>query len=103
MGLMLVEYLMERRSRLEEISKQSGWGNSPPNLTDGKLMHVYFYRNYIFLKPDIHLNKVNIKIDVVDVFDYITIMLTSKITLDIITANKQHELNTNIARLWGLL
>ena len=26
---MFVEYLMERRSRLEDISKQSGWGNSP--------------------------------------------------------------------------
>ena len=53
---MFVEYLMERRSRLEDISKQSGWVNSPPNPTDGKLMHVYFYRNYIFLKYDIHFN-----------------------------------------------
>ena len=52
---MFVEYLMERRSRLEDISKQSGWGNSPPNPRDGKLMHIYFYRNYIFLKSDIHL------------------------------------------------
>ena len=52
---MFVEYLMERRSRLEDISKQSGWGNSPPNPTDGKLMYIYFYRNYIFLKSDIHL------------------------------------------------
>ena len=57
MTLMFVEYLMERRSRLEDISKQSGWGNSPPNPTDGKLMHVYFYRNYIFLKSEIHFNK----------------------------------------------
>ena len=31
---------------MEDISKQSGWGNSPPNPTDGKLMHVYFYRNF---------------------------------------------------------
>ena len=54
---MFVEYLMERRSRLEDTSKQSGWGNSPPNPTDGKLMHIYFYRNYIFLKSDIHFNK----------------------------------------------
>ena len=46
---------MEQRSRLEDISKQSGWGNSPPNATDGKLMHIYFYRNYILLKSDIHL------------------------------------------------
>ena len=29
MGLMFVEYLMERRLRLEDIFKQSGWGNSP--------------------------------------------------------------------------
>ena len=57
MGLMFVEYLMERRSRLEDISKQSGRGNSPPNPTDGKVMHIYFYRNYIFLKSDIHFNK----------------------------------------------
>ena len=42
MGLMFVEYLMERRSRLEDILKQSGWGNSPPNPTDGKLM-LYLY------------------------------------------------------------
>ena len=57
MGLMFVEYLMERRSRLEDILKQSGWGNSPPYPTDGKLMHIYFYRNYIFLKSDIHFNR----------------------------------------------
>ena len=57
MGLMFVEYLMERRSRLEDISKQSGWGNSPLNPTDGKLMHIYFYRNYIFLKSDIQFNR----------------------------------------------
>ena len=37
---MFIEYLMERRSRLEDISKQSGCGNSPPNPTDGKLMHI---------------------------------------------------------------
>ena len=30
------------------------------------------------------------KIDVIDVFDDITIMLTSKITLDIITANNMN-------------
>ena len=54
---MFVEYLMERRSRLEDISKQSGWGNSAPNPTDDKLMHIYFYRNYIFLKSDIHFNR----------------------------------------------
>ena len=42
---------------MEDISKQSGWGNSPPNPTDGKLMHIYFYRKYIFLKYDIHLNR----------------------------------------------
>ena len=35
-------------------------------------------------------NKVNIKIDVIDVFDDITIMLTSKITLDIITVNNMN-------------
>ena len=57
MGLMFVEYLMERRSRLEDISKQSGWGNSPPNQTGGKLMHIYFYRNYTFLKSDIRINR----------------------------------------------
>ena len=54
---MSVEYLMELRLRLDDISKQSGWGNSPPNPTDGKLMHIYFYRNYIFLKSDIHFNR----------------------------------------------
>ena len=59
MGLMYVEFKLERRSRLEDISKQSGGGgggggNSPPNPTDGKLMHIYCYRNYIFLKSDIH-------------------------------------------------
>ena len=54
---MFVEYLMERRSRLEDISKQSGWGNLPRNPTDGKLMHIYFCRNYIFLKSDIHFNR----------------------------------------------
>ena len=54
---MFVEYLMERKSLLEDISKQSGWGNSPPNPTDGKLMYIYFYRNYIFLKSDIHFNR----------------------------------------------
>ena len=48
---------MEQRSRLEDISKQSGWGNSPPNPTEGKLMHIYFYRNYILLKTDIHFNR----------------------------------------------
>ena len=57
MGLMFVAYLMERRSRLEDISKQSGWGNSPPDPTDGKQMHIYFYRNYISLKSDIHFNR----------------------------------------------
>ena len=57
MGLMFVEYLMEQRSRLEDISKQSGWGNSPPNPTYGKLMHIYFYRNYTFLKSDIYFNR----------------------------------------------
>ena len=35
-------------------------------------------------------NKVNIKIDIIDVIDDITIMLTSKITLDIITANNMN-------------
>ena len=59
MGLMFVEYLTERRSHLEYISKQSGWGNSPPNPTDGKLMHIHFYRNYIFLKSDIHFDMCN--------------------------------------------
>ena len=54
---MFVEYLMERRSHLEDISEQSGWGNSPPNPTDGKLMYIYFYRNYIFLKSDIYFNR----------------------------------------------
>ena len=38
---MFVEYLMERRSRLEYISKQSGRDNSPPNPADGKLMHIF--------------------------------------------------------------
>ena len=41
---------------MEDISKQSGWGNSPPNQTGGKLMHIYFYRNYIFSKSDIPFN-----------------------------------------------
>ena len=54
---MFIEYLMERRSRLEDILKRNEWGNSRPNPTDGKLMHIYFYRNYIFLKSDIHFNK----------------------------------------------
>ena len=54
---MFVEYLMERRLRLEDISKQSGWGKSPPNPTDSKLMHIFFYRNYIFLKSAIHFNR----------------------------------------------
>ena len=55
---MFVEYSMERRWRLEDKSKQSGWGISPPNPTDGKVMHIYFYRNniYIFFKFDIHFN-----------------------------------------------
>ena len=57
MGLLFIEYLMERRFRFEAILKQSGWGNSPPNPTDGKLMHIYFYRNYMFLKSDIHFNR----------------------------------------------
>ena len=57
MGLMFIEYLMERRSRLEDILKQSRCGKSPPNPTDGKLMHIYFYRNYIFLKSDKHFNR----------------------------------------------
>ena len=57
MGLMFVEYLMERRWRLEDVSKQIKWGNSPLNPTDGKLMLIYFYRYYIFLKSDIHFNK----------------------------------------------
>ena len=57
MGLIFVESSMERRSRLEDISKQSGWGNTPPNPTDGKLMHIHFYRNYTFFKSDIHLNR----------------------------------------------
>ena len=47
---------MDWRSRLEDILKQIGWGNSPPNTTDGKLMHIYFYRNVILLKSDIHFN-----------------------------------------------
>ena len=54
---MFVEYSMERRSRLEDISKQSGWGTSPPNPTDGKLMHIYFYTYYIFLNSDTHFNR----------------------------------------------
>ena len=54
---MFIEYLMERRLRLEDISKQNGWGNSPPNPINGKLMHIYFYRKYVFLKSDIHFNK----------------------------------------------
>ena len=54
---MFVEYLMEWRSRLKDISKQSGWGNSPPNPTDGKLMHILFYGNDIFIKSDIHFNR----------------------------------------------
>ena len=45
---MFVEYLVERRLRLKDIPKQSGWDNSPPNPTDGKLMHIYFYRNIIY-------------------------------------------------------
>ena len=53
---MFVEYLMERRSRLEDILKQNGWGNSPPDPTDGKQTHIYFYRHYVFLKSDIHFN-----------------------------------------------
>ena len=57
MGLMFIEYIMERRLRLEDILKQNGWGNSHPNPTDGKLMHIYFYRNYIFLKSDTHFNR----------------------------------------------
>ena len=32
---MFVEYKLERRSRLEDITKQSGWDNSPLNPTDG--------------------------------------------------------------------
>ena len=42
---------------MEDISKQSGWGNLPSNPTDGKLMHIYFYRNYILLKSDIQFNR----------------------------------------------
>ena len=54
---MFVEYLMERRLRLEDISKQIGWGHSSPNPTDGKLMHIYVYKNYIFLKSDKYFNR----------------------------------------------
>ena len=42
---------------MEDMSKQSGWGNTHPNPTDGKLMHIDFYRNYILLKSDIHFNR----------------------------------------------
>ena len=42
------------------------------------------------ISNSIWCNKINIKIDVIDVFDDITIMLTSKITLDIITANNMN-------------
>ena len=40
---------------------------------------------FCYTSNSIWCNKVNIKIHVIDVFDDITIMLTSKITLDIIT------------------
>ena len=59
MGLMFIEYVMERRSRLEDTSKQNGWGNSTSNPIDGNLMHIYFYKNYIFF-----LNLIYILIDV---------------------------------------
>ena len=46
---MFVEYFMERRSRLEDISKQSGWGNSLPNPTGGKLMHIYLRKLFTIM------------------------------------------------------
>ena len=42
---------------MKDISKQSGLGNSPPNPRGGKQMHIYFYRNYIYLKSDKPFNK----------------------------------------------
>ena len=51
----LIEITEVELTRVDCISNQSGWGNSPPNQTDGKLMHIYFYRNCIFLKSDIHV------------------------------------------------
>ena len=42
---------------MEDILKQSGWGNSTPNPTSDKQMHIFFFRNYIFFKSDIPLNR----------------------------------------------
>ena len=39
------------------MSKQSGWDNSPSNTTGGKVMHIFFYRNNIFLKSGIPFNR----------------------------------------------
>ena len=39
------------------LQNKVGGGNSPPNPTDGKLMHIYFYRKHIFLKSDVHFNR----------------------------------------------
>ena len=60
MGLMLIEYLMERRSRLEDILKQSEWGNSPPNPKHGKSRKENadkLLQKYIFLNSYIHFNR----------------------------------------------
>ena len=48
----------------------------------------------------IWFNKVNIEIDVMDVIDDITIMLTLVKLHSGYYYSQQHELNTNIARLW---
>ena len=45
---------------------------------------------FCYTSNSIWSNKVNIKNDVIDVIDNITIMLTSKIILDIITANNMN-------------
>ena len=57
MGLMFVEIFNGTEIAFGRYIRTNGWGNSPPNPTDGKLMHIYFYRNYILLKSDIHFNK----------------------------------------------
>ena len=50
-------------------------------------MFKYALSSLLLVVQSIWSNKVNIKIDVID---DITIMLTSKITLDIITANNMN-------------
>ena len=62
-------------------------------LSEVKWLLLVFWYAFYSLLLDFQFNLMQLsqlKIDVIDVFDDITIMLTSKITLDIITANNMN-------------